>query len=155
MNWHHQVNYHFSILVNLVRTFWAKFGWDKVSFLGGRPYRYLSYAMLIGLAGAVFALWRYRKDIAWHALIFLGLATLAVWLSTYLRGTLYIFYGYFFPPARYGFPVIVPTLMLLVGGWITLAPTRFRKYSQVAIPVAFFLINIYAVVSIYLFYLWE
>ncbi len=155
LNWNYQGNYNFAILVHFVRTFWAKFGWDKVSFLGGTPYRYLAYAMLVGLVGAVFALWRYRKDAAWHALCFLGLATLGVWMSTYLRGIIYIFYGYYLPPAAVWFPVIVPTLMVLLGGWIGWAPARFRKYIHAAIPLGFLLVNIYAVVSIYLFYLWE
>jgi hypothetical protein len=155
LNLNHQVNYNFQILVNLVRTFWAKFGWDKVAFLGGRPYRILAYCMLVGLVGSAYALWRYRRQAAWHVLIFLGLATLVLWMTTYFRGPIYIFYGYFSPPARYGFPVIVPTLMLLVGGWTALAPARIKKYVQAGIPLVFLLINIYALVSIYLFYVRE
>jgi hypothetical protein len=80
---------------------------------------------------------------------------LCLWLTAFLMGTIYIFINYYWPPARYAFPVIVPSLLLLVGGWLSLAPTRFLRYIEVAIPIGFFLINIYAIISIYLFYLRE
>ena len=155
LHWKDLAFYYTTQIINLIRTFWAKFGWGKVSFLGGTPYRYLSYLMGVGLIGAILGSWRYRKKISWNALIFLSIAGLALWLTAFLMGTIYIFSRYYYPPARYAFPVIVPTLLLLVGGWLSLAPTRFRNYIEVVIPIGFFLINIYALISIYLFYLRE
>jgi hypothetical protein len=155
LNFKELLNYNISVLINLVRTFWAKFGWDKVSLLGGTPYRYLSYLMVVSLVGTLLALWRAHTKVDWHALILLGLATLTMWISTFMMGTIYIFSEYFHPPARYSFPVIVPTLLLLVCGWLGWIPDRYRKYVNIAILVGFFMLNIYAIVSIYLFYLWE
>jgi hypothetical protein len=148
-------NYYFSDIINFVRTFWAKFGWEKVSLLGGTPYRYLSYLMGIGFIGAVLALWRNRKKVPWHPLIFLGVAIAGVWISAFLMGTLYLFYKYYYPHARYSFPVLVPVLLLLASGWLGWIPSKYRKYFEAAIPVGFFLLDIYAIVSIYLFYLRE
>lgn len=144
-----------SVLVNLVRTFWAKFGWDKVSLLGGTPYRYLAYLMIASLLGAVLALWHNRRTAAWHPLIFLGLATLGVWAITFLMSTIYIFNGFYHSPARYAFPVIAPTVMLLAAGWLGWFTKKGQKIVQWVIPLGFILINIYAVLSIYLFYKWE
>jgi hypothetical protein len=145
-------NYFYSDVINSVRTFWAKFGWEAVSLLGGTPYRYLSYLMGIGFIGAFLTLWRARKKIPWHPLIFLGLTTAGVWISTFLMGTVYLFVKYYYPHARYSFPVIVPVLLLLVGGWLGWIPTKYRKYVEAAIPIGFFLLNIYAVVSITYYY---
>jgi hypothetical protein len=147
--------YYLSVIINLVRTFWAKFGWEKVSLLGGTPYRYLSYLMGIGFIGAFLALWRARKEVPWHPLIFLGLATLGVWISTFFMGTVYLFIGYFYPHSRYSFTVMVLVLLLLANGWLGWIPDKYRKYFEAAIPVGFLLLNIYAVISIYLSYLWE
>lgn len=155
LNWKNLWAFYSSVLDNLVRTFWAKFGWDKVSLLAGKPYRYLAYLMIAGLIGAALALWRNRRQAAWHLLIFLGLATLGVWAITFLMSTLYIFNGFYHAPARYAFPVIGPTLLLLSAGWLGWFPKKGRKIVQAVIPLGFFLINIFAVLSIYLYYKWE
>ncbi len=103
----------------LFHTFWARFGWAQVTLVGYRPYSILGLFTLLGFAGAVVAFWRSRKQIRWELLIFLGLAFVSLWGAALLRGvTSYINGGYFIPVARYAFPVIIPSMLILNIGWL-------------------------------------
>jgi hypothetical protein len=153
LKWRDLANYYYSVIVNLVKTFWAKFGWEKVSLLNSGIYRYLGYLMVIGLAGAALALWRARNQVSWRTAIFLSLAGLGMWISTFIMGPLYLIYRFYLPHARYSFPVIALSLLLLVAGWCAWVPGSYRKYMQAIIPAGFFLLDIYAIISIYLYYL--
>ncbi len=144
--------YYESMLANLIRTFWAKFGWEQVSLPGQKPYRVLILLMAASLIGVGISTWRFWKKIPWHATIFLGIAILGIWLTTILMGTIYIFVYFFHPSARYTFPVMAPVTLLLVCGWMGLAPKKILKYVKGIIPFVFMLINILAISSIYRFY---
>lgn len=114
---------------NLVRTFWAKFGWGHVPLLGHKPYRPLAAVTVLGLLGASVALWKRRRTVPWDALIILGVALMVIWGLTWVRGSIYLYHWIYIPGARYAYPAIFPTMLVLNAGWyeITEWIRRFLK----------------------------
>ena len=116
---------------NLLQTFWAKFGWGHIPLrlpFTSHPYFPLAMLALVGLGGAAMGLWRRRFILPWNVLLFLAMAMIGIWGQTVLRGTHSLVYpGAFIPGARYTYPVIVPTLLMLNAGWLELAGYISRR----------------------------
>jgi hypothetical protein len=121
-DWRVSSGYYTATAHNVFQTFWAKFGWGHVpldvSLVGTRPYRTISFFPLVGLAGAAIALGRRWRIIPFPVLFFLGAALVIVWGSVMVRGISSISGRIFIPSARYGFPAIIPSLLLLGMGWM-------------------------------------
>lgn len=139
---------------NLVRTFWAKFGWGNVPLLGHKPYRVVGAFSLLGILGALFMLWRKRDSLPWDILVFLGLVMLGIWGVTWIRGSVYLFRWIFIPGSRYAFPAIIPTMMVLNLGWLGIIQTvtgwlRSPGWVQYVVFGGLWLaLDIYAVLSL-------
>ena len=153
------VPYYKSATKMLFHTFWARFGWAQVTLVGFRPYSILGFFTLVGIAGAVVAFWRSRKRIHWELLIFLGLALVSLWGAALLRGiTSYINGGYFIPVARYAFPVIIPSMLILNIGWLEIMRwiehyLKVPQRSQLWVLISLFvLLDILSIYSIYKFF---
>jgi hypothetical protein len=137
--------YYREILQNFVRTFWAKFGWGQVSLslpFTGRPYRLLVIITLVGLGGAVLVLLRQRSSLPWNVLLFFSIVLFGIWGQTILRGTHSITDSIFIPGARYTYPAIIPTMLVLNVGWLELVryPERWLRLPSVAKYVLHFLL---------------
>lgn len=143
---------------NLVRTFWAKFGWGHVPLLGHKPYRVVGAVTLLGVLGALLIFWRKRGTLPWDVLAFLGFVMLGIWGVTWIRGSVYLFRWIFIPGTRYAFPSIIPTMMLLNLGWLGIIQTvtgwlRSPAWMQFAVyGVLWLALDIYAVVSLLAIY---
>jgi hypothetical protein len=103
---------------NMLRTFWAKFGWGHIPLAGSKPYRTLAVVTLLGMAGAGWAIWQRRHALPWEVLLLLGLALLGIWTPAILRGIGSLFGWAFIPSARYAYPAILPTVLVLNAGWL-------------------------------------
>jgi hypothetical protein len=82
-----------------------------------------------------------------------------IWGSALLRGVTSVIGGsYFFPVARYAYPAIIPTMLILNIGWLEI--TRWiekfgkvkQKYQLWVLVAVFILLDILSVYSIYKFY---
>ncbi len=108
---------------NLLDTFWGKFGWNHVSL--PRPqvaYPLLGLLSLVGFLGAVFYPYGRSRNLPVDALLFFALVLAAVWGAALARGVIFLFVeNPFIPAARYAYPAIIPTLLLIVAGWFGLA----------------------------------
>lgn len=138
---------------NLLQTFWGRFGWGHVRLLGGPAYPLLALLSGLGLVGAGLAAWRSRRHLPWAALLVLGLALLGVWGLTLVRGSNYVLQprAVFFPVARYMFPAILPTLLVLNAGWLALV--RLPGWAVRPGYLVFFLgLDLLAILSIVRFY---
>jgi hypothetical protein len=151
--------YYRGTLENLLRTFWAKFGWGHVALLGGKPYRILAGATLLGLIGALLALWQGRRTLPWHALLWLGLALGGVWALTLIRGSNYILLrASFLANGRYTYPVIIPAVLVLNAGWLAVYRVAQRRLRLPAwgygiVYGAFFLgLDVLALASVVRYY---
>lgn len=144
----------------LFRTWWARFGWGHIPLMQPWAYWIISAAMLAGLFAAILAMLRLRVRFPWSAALLLGLALLGVWLQTFLRGANYPtqLRAIYYPTARYAYPVIIPSLLLLNLGWYEIGrslkihlhlPGRALSASYVLAWLAF---NLYAILSIARYY---
>ena len=115
--WHYRMTGY-----RLFRTFWGEFGWGNVPLLlGSTPYRTIGYFSALSLLGVFLAGFRHRKELPWSLLILFGLALTGVWGIAFLRGTSHLSVTWFYlPVARYGYPVIIPTLLLVCVGAVEL-----------------------------------
>ncbi|MFH1634141.1 MAG: hypothetical protein ABIG63_09040 [Chloroflexota bacterium] len=153
-NWYYQ-----STLVNLGRTFWAKFGWGHVSLIGSKPYRLLGITTLLGVAGALGKIIRHWKHQPCVLILLFGAAMAAIWGAALTRGLGSIYTDkVFIPAARYAYPAIIPTVILLNSGWLEITQQinhRLhipRKYILAAYVGCFLGLDILSAVSIMLFY---
>ena len=117
LDWRAFEDYHSATAGRLLRTFWAEFGWADVS-LPDPWYPALTAVTLAGVAGAALALWRGRRRLPWDVALLLGLALLAAWGAAWLRGVgEALSANPYIPVARYTYPAIIPTVLLLCVGW--------------------------------------
>ncbi|MCK4901672.1 MAG: hypothetical protein KAS38_23005, partial [Anaerolineales bacterium] len=143
---------------NLLRTFWAKFGWGHVVLMGHKPYRILGVVTALGIFGAIIALWRKRCTAPWDIIILFSLALLAVWGFTFVRGTTFIVLRPYYPSARSAYPAIIPTMFLLVLGWwelIDISGDRLKipdwgKFTAYFVPFLFLIT--WSIISIIRYY---
>jgi hypothetical protein len=103
---------------NMLRTFWAKFGWGHVPLAGSKPYRVLAVVTLLGMVGAGWAIWQRRHALPWEVLLLLGLTLLGIWIPAIIRGIGSLFGWALIPSARYAYPAILPTVLVLNVGWL-------------------------------------
>lgn len=151
--------YYRSVAVNLLRTFWAQFGWGQVGLVFGRAYWWLAGVTFAGWLGALGFLAQRRRYLPWAALFCLGLSLVGIWGVTFVRGSIYLVYQRpFVPAARYAYPVMIPTMLVLVGGWLALARLLQRvRYIPVrwlygVYGLSFLALDVFAIVSIVHFY---
>ncbi len=110
-----------SSAARLLRTFWAQFGWGQVPLLGNKPYRILGVITAILALGSLVGLWRRRQRFSAELALFLVFILLATWGATFLRGSIYLAVPHIYlPVARYAYPGILPTALVLCLGWVEL-----------------------------------
>jgi hypothetical protein len=148
----------------LNRTFWAQFGWAQVPLILPfipRPYFLLALISLAGLGGAGMALQQRRLTLLtlpWDVFLFLGVALAGVWGQTFLRGMDSLTYSWGIPVARYAYPAIIPTLLVLNVGWLEILRLlgkwlRMAPKIQFAVYLLFFVaLDVFSLISIAHFY---
>jgi hypothetical protein len=152
-------SYYTATIKSIFQTFWARFGWAHVVLRGFHPYSILGIFTLIGLIGALAAFWRKRREIRWDVFLFLGLAMIGIWGAAFLRGLSSVLEGRdLIPVARYAYPVIIPTMLILNTGWLEVIRwiEKYLKISQKFLRgmliLCFILLDILSVYSIYQYY---
>jgi hypothetical protein len=112
--------YYRATLLNLLQTFWARFGWGQVPLLYADVYWVLGSVSLLAVLTAVGTLFWQARQLPWAVLLVLGLGLALVWGSTLARGAIYSFQEQdFIPSARYALPAILPTALIWAVGWRT------------------------------------
>lgn len=147
----------------LLRSFWGKFGWGHVPLLGDKPYRPLAAFTLLGMLGAGLALarlsWQKNYSLPWDALLFMGFLMAGVWIAALVRGAVYLpLLKLYLPVARYTYPAIIPTMLVLVSGWWELLglPAKGLRLNP-AISFALYCLfvislSVYALLSVVRYY---
>ena len=118
--WYYQVS-----ISTLFQTFWGK-ATSQIPLLGGYTYDVLQLISLLALVGVFIYIIQSPSLFKQPEILFLFFVTLAIWLPTIFRGTYWVFYFVpLVPYARYAYPAIIPTLLLINAGllkslqWIT------------------------------------
>jgi hypothetical protein len=155
--WYYQL-----VGANLFRTYWAKFGWAHVPLMGAKPYAriLLPFTVLafIGVGVAFWQRWHRLAKLPWDALFLLGITILIVWGLVIIRGSTYLLIRPYFAVARYAYPAIIPTVLFLCTGWMSVLSTlerwlRLPGWVKYAVYLGLFLLfNVYALFSILAFY---
>lgn len=143
LDWAPALTYYQQTIKLIPQTFWARFGWGHVTLKGFHPYRILAAFTLAGLIGAIFALWQKRRNLSWDVVSFLTLPLIIVWGSTFMRGSSTIIdQQLFIPAARYAYPVIIPTMLVLCLGWLEII-RGFEQYLKIPRKVTYLLLGLF------------
>ncbi len=112
--------YYQGMTSTLFRTFWASLAGDKAFLRSTWVSTLLQVWTVLGVMGVPVALWMARRRVRWDLVGFLGLAVLIPWLLAAARGTTsFPMRTLLYPWARYAYPGILPTALLLCTGWWT------------------------------------
>jgi hypothetical protein len=140
-------------VLNLLKTFWACFGWGHVSVAPGW-YWGVGVMTALGLVSAVVAVgrrWSVRP-LSWRrALVCLAAAGLVVWGNALMRPHPFVS-DPFMPSARYVLPAIIPTALALMGGWLGFVPRRWRAKVALALLTGLTVLNVVSLTTIWRFY---
>ena len=146
-------------LNHIIRSFWAVFGWSHIYLSGKNPYIVFKILLTLSALGWFARIFKKKKEfispILLFFLIFFG-AQLAIVL---LRGAGTWFSQLLVPAARYFFPAILPTVILIVGGWYFGFRPLFDKiripgWTQAALYFLVLIsIDVWSILTIYRFYL--
>ncbi len=111
--------YYQNAAATLFRTFWASLAGDK-AFLSSSYVNFFLVVLTIGgVIGAGIRLWRRRRIQRWDILCLLGLGLVMPWLLAVARGNSDLLQrDSLVPWARYAYPAIFPTALLLCAGWL-------------------------------------
>jgi hypothetical protein len=113
--------YYKEALSVLFRSFWAGLAADKLN-VPGVINKFLVLLTSLGLLGAWHFLWRSRKTLPWDVIYILSTALALVWTLAFIRGIGSLLTpDPLYPWARYAYPVILPTALLLCAGWLELS----------------------------------
>ncbi len=121
-------------------TLFSGIAWGQVR-LEVPGFMWLTRGLLLAAgAGAGLWLWRARRHpppaMLLPMLAVLAGALLLVWGATITRALPRVYDGFVFPVARYTYPAIVPTALLLVAGWRELWHPAWRHRATVGLLAA-------------------
>jgi hypothetical protein len=156
----------------LGRSFWGAFGWGHVPFSKQEAYTWFMFITVVAFASCLGRLilnafgkkvFPFPRKFSWDIALLFVLVIILAWGSTFVRGVIYLASPVFYVPvARYAFPAIVPTSLILAGGWIFILSIpfnfvrRWRERPQVPAgwiySISLLSIDLYALWSIYQFY---
>lgn len=146
--WYYQAS-----ISTLFQTFWGKAA-AQIPLLGGFTYDVLQLISLLALAGILIRIIQSPSLFKQPEILFLFFVTIAIWLPTLFRGTYWVFYFVpLVPYARYAYPAIIPTLLLMNAGllkslqWITGRLGLPRSLSILAYQTFMISLAVYAIFS--------
>lgn len=154
LDWPH-TKWTYEVTTNrLFRSFWARFGWNQTGVSRGW-YWVLGALTVLGAIGSLVGLIRAKKS-GWsvrrmRALGLLALAGVVLWANAFLRPHPVLGRPYL-PVARYVYPVVIPTVLALAGGWWTLTPRRFRRWLPLVLFSILVVLDIASLWTIWTFF---
>jgi hypothetical protein len=158
LDWKAGEEYFKATAINMLKTFWGRFGWGHVLLQGKSIYWTLAGITILGLVGCVAVFRKKFLDYQFETLFVVGLAVFVAWSLAVVRGVFYIFYWPFIPGARYAFPVIGPTIGILAYGWWVII-TSLKKVAKIndwiylgGLGLAMLALDIWSIVSILRYY---
>jgi hypothetical protein len=146
--WYYQAS-----ISTLFQTFWGKAA-AQIPLWGGFTYDVLQLISLLALAGIFIHIIQSPSLFKRPEILFMVFVTIAIWLPTLFRGAYWVFYFVpLVPYARYAYPAIIPTLLLINAGllkslqWITVRFGLPRFSPVLAYQTFMVCLAIYAIFS--------
>jgi len=145
--------YYKASISTLFQTFWGNAA-SEIRLLGGFTYDVLKLISLLALVGILYYVIQSPSLFKRPELLFLSMVTIIIWLPTLFRGTYWVFYFVpIVPYARYAYPAIIPTLLLINAGlfkslqWITTRLGLFKSLPVIGYLTFMISLAIYAIFS--------
>lgn len=139
----------------LLQTFFARFAWAHVTSVTFSWMPLVLYGIVVvAVIGTLrWLLQSTKQSTRYGSVVFLGIAGMLLWGSAIVWPFAYLWFAdIILPAARYTFPVIVPTMLALAGGWYALWPARFRLAGSLIFVGILFTLNASAIIAIYSYY---
>lgn len=141
----------------LIHSFWAYFGWGHVRLPYTWFYSLLEGITLAGVLGGVVLIgrrWIRMSTTEKAVFLFLLVVFVLIWLNALLRviPNMFLRPNPLLPVARYAFPAVIPTMLLLIMGWSGNLPGGVRKWTAMLLLLALFITNIISLITIHRFY---
>ena len=143
------------IAFTVLQGFFNGFGWGHIWMRGSVwPVVFLALALssVVGCARWLFQSEPSRARELRPALLFLGLAGVLGWSLAILRPLPLFEARMVFPTARYAFPAMIPTVLVLVAGWSALWTRSYRLFGMCLLVGFMIGLNVAAVWTIKSFY---
>lgn len=144
-----------STLPYLLQTLFARFAWAHVTSATFVWVPLTLYSIVaVAIAGCLRWIVESKQQTTQYAsVVFLGVAGTLLWGSAVVWPLAYLWFAkIILPAARYTFPVIVPTMLALAGGWHALWPARYRVQGSLIFVGILFLLNVAGIIAIYSHY---
>ncbi len=145
----------FTTLPVMLKSTFGTFGWSQVR-LGGAFWVPLAGGILgLALLGMVWWAvrhWRTTDKRLHVALLFLAGTMALVWGNVVARPLPLLDAWVVYPIARYGFPSLAATALLLTAGWLAYWPRRWRWAGASVLIAGLVLLNVAALVTIRQFF---
>lgn len=158
-DWPGSKTYYQRVASTLFQTFWARLARNKVALLGApSSYEVLQWLTALEIIGTIVFLWRKRRFIPWTEVTVLGLLSIGIWGATIVRGGIELLSRFpAVPWARYAFPVIIPSALVLCAGWREVMQwLKLPSQQQNMLFIVFMLtLDIFALLGTAKYFYWQ
>jgi hypothetical protein len=136
-----------------VESMVMSFAWSHVR-LSNVAWLYLAQGLaILALLGSLRWLLKHRPTREQQAaMLFLLFVDLLIWVNMLLRPLPLLGEVFVVPAARYTFPALGITMLILLGGWRALWPPRWQARVTFALLAGLFIMNLVAIQTITAFY---
>jgi len=130
--------------VNIFRSFWGKFGWGHIQWVGQKPYILPLVFTIIGAVLGVYAFLRYvpgNKTLLW---IWFSVAIFCNYFYCWFTGISMqsFFLAPNYPDVRYMYPSVIILMGILASGWSLVINSVSGKFQSLGLSL-YFLFFIY------------
>lgn len=144
---------------HLFETFWARFGWGHIPLLlEAAAYPFILAVTILAGIGMILGLVRSGRSAPGDVIALAVLALSAAWALALVRGVVYLGINiYYHPTARHAYPTIIPAVMGIVYGWVSLGNAfKLNERWQTIILMTFLvLLNLWSYISINAYFPWS
>ncbi len=134
----------------VIDSYFGRLGWGNVRSTGRMLSQALRVLVFASLFGSVtwLARGRSRQREMYAAVVVLGVAAVLGWAGAITRPLPMLRAVEALPLARYSFPVAIPTVLMLVGGWCVLWPRRYRQWGLVLLMGVLVILDLMSLTAI-------
>ena len=144
-------------VANIFRSFWGKFGWGQILWVGGKPYILPLIFTIIGIIPGFYGIVKNIPKYKFFILFWFGFAAFCIFFYAWFTGI--SMESYFlspnYPDARYMFPAVLILMGIIASGWeliISSFPIRVRKYGYILYFLFFIYLDFLSIYTIQKFY---
>ena len=135
----------------VIDSFFGRLGWGDVRSTGrtlANVLRGIVFMTLLGSAAWFVGRHSGKRRGMRPAFIVLGMAAVLGWTGAITRSLPMLRAVEALPLARYAFPVAIPTVLMLVGGWRALWPRRYQEWGTALLLAVLVILDLMSLIAI-------